>query len=158
MQRQLLRNRRRRRHTAVLVEQSAQFGILITNGEFVAMNGENPTQVVVTETNTGSIRFNNCAFWGPCEQIARLSGRGLTAFSDCEFAQWDRNAKGNFAINVEGGSVMIRGCNFQEDKNHVLVKETAQKAIVSENILRGAAKIQNDCRKACVVNNIDDAE
>lgn len=145
-------------HTAVLVEQSAQFGILITNGEFVAMNGENPTQVVVTETNTGSIRFNNCAFWGPCEQIARLSGRGLTSFSDCEFVQWDRNAKGNFAINVEGGSVMIRGCNFQEDKNHVLVKETAKKVIVSENILRGAAKIQNDCRKACIVNNIDDAE
>ena len=59
-------------HTSVLVEQSATFGVLITNGEFVAMWGENPTMVVVDKTNFGSVRFSNCAFWGPCEQIARI--------------------------------------------------------------------------------------
>ena len=57
--------------TAIVVEQSAPFALLITNGEFVSFHGPDPTMVEVTATHTGAVRFVNCAFWGPCNQIAR---------------------------------------------------------------------------------------
>ena len=69
--------------TALVVEQSAPFGLLITNGEFVSFHGPDPTMVEVAQTNNGSVRFVNCAFWGPCNQIARIAGTGTVGFSDC---------------------------------------------------------------------------
>ncbi len=141
-------------HTSVLVEKSATFGLLITNGEFVAMRGENPTMVVVGKDNFGSVRFVNCAFWGPCEQIARLSGRGLVGFSDCEFCQWDRNGQGKPAVQVDGGSVMIRGCNFQEDKAQVKLEASTARAIVVDNFVRGEVRIDSECENARVEGNL----
>ena len=47
-------------YTAVVVEQSAPFGLLITNGEFVSFHGPDPTMVAVTPTHTGSVRFSIC--------------------------------------------------------------------------------------------------
>ena len=61
-------------HTALVVEQSAPFGLLITNGEFVSFHGPDPTMIEVMEANKGTIRFVNCAFWGPCNQIAKIAG------------------------------------------------------------------------------------
>ena len=57
-------------NASVQVDSAAPFGILIVNGEFTAFSnaplipGQIPTQVVVTATNTGTIRFLNSAFWG----------------------------------------------------------------------------------------------
>ena len=60
-------------NASVLVDASDDFGILITNGEFTAFldpgfgnlsAGVVPTQVVVSPTNTGAVRFVNSAFWG----------------------------------------------------------------------------------------------
>ena len=141
-------------HTAVLIEKSAPFGVLITNGEFVAMRGENPTQVVATSTNAGVVRFSNCAFWGPCEQIARISGTGTIGFSDCEFVEWDRNNKGNAAIQIDGGSVMIRGCNFQENKKQVSVEESAERVIVTDNFVKGKVRIDSNCKNARIDGNL----
>src|SRR6266481_3287805 len=75
--------------TAVVVENCAPFALLISNGEFVSFHGPDPTMVRVEASNRGSIRFVNCAFWGPCNQIARIAGRGTAGFSDCTFVQWD---------------------------------------------------------------------
>ncbi len=141
-------------HTSVLVEQSAVFGILITNGEFVAMHGDNPTEVVVGKDNFGSIRFSNCAFWGPSEQIARIDGRGTVGFSDCEFCEWDRNNQGKEAITVKGGSVMIRGCNFQADKKQVKIEKTTRRAIVTDNFVRGAVRIESECDNTRIDGNL----
>ena len=88
------------------VEQSAPMGLLITNGEFVSFHGPDPTTVTVAKTHTGSVRFVNCAFWGPCNQIARVAGRGTVGFSDCTFVQWDRNREGRHALQVESGTFL----------------------------------------------------
>lgn len=143
-------------HTSVLVEQSAPFGLLITNGEFVAMHGDNPTEVVVTESNRGSVRFSNCAFWGPSEQIARISGRGTVGFSDCEFCQWDRQKQGKPAIQVDGGSIMIRGCNFQENKKQVKLEKSTARAIVTDNFVRGKVDIESECSNVNIQGNLGD--
>src|SRR6516165_9314672 len=80
--------------TAVLVDACPRFGILITNGEFVSLRGPDPTMIVVSPGSTGSVRFVNCAFWGACNQIARISGQGTIGFGDCTFMQWDGQNKG----------------------------------------------------------------
>ena len=80
--------------TALEVQQSAPYGLLITNGEFVAFKGPDPTMIDVKDTNKGSVRFVNCAFWGPCNQIARIAGEGTVGFSDSTFCHWDARGPG----------------------------------------------------------------
>ncbi len=76
---------------AILVEQSAPYGLLITNGEFTSFTGDDPTMVEVLETNNGVVRFSNSAFWGPCNQIAKIAGQGTVGFSDCTFVEWHKD-------------------------------------------------------------------
>lgn len=137
--------------TSLVVDQCAPFGLLITNGEFVSFHGPDPTMVAVGSTNTGSVRFVNCAFWGPCNQIARISGRGTVGFSDCTFVQWDRAGQGRVALRVEGGSVLVRGCEFRENKPQVELGEQVRRAVITGNLFSGAARIRNASRGSVVV-------
>jgi hypothetical protein len=130
-------------YTAVDVEQSAPFGLLISNGEFTSFHGPDPTMVRVEASNSGSVRFVNCAYWGPCNQVAQIAGRGTVGFSDCTFVQWDRNKEDRAAIQVDSGSVLVRGCEFQEDKPQVELGENVRRAVVSENIVTGDLRIIN---------------
>lgn len=139
--------------TAVVVEQSAPFGILITNGEFVSFNGPDPTMVRVTEKHTGAVRFTNCAFWGPCNRNAVIAGSGTVGFSDCTFVQWGHRGESVHAIEAVSGSILVRGCEFREDKPQVWLKEEVERAIVTENLIRGATRIKNESGGAVVVNN-----
>jgi hypothetical protein len=91
----------------------------------------------------GSIRFVNCAFWGPCNQIAVLGGRGTTGFSDCTFVQWDRKKEGRHAIQAESGTVLIRGCEFQEDKPQIALGQSVRRAIISDNLYAGQVRVRN---------------
>jgi hypothetical protein len=141
-------------HNSVLVEQSAAFGLLITNGEFVAMNGSDPTMVVVTGANHGNVRFVNCAFWGACNQNAVIDGRGTVGFSDCLFVEWDRNKEGRAAIQARSGSVVIRGCDFGQDAPQVSLGENVLRAIVSENTVRGKVNIVNRAKNTYINGNL----
>ena len=145
-------------HNSVLVEQSAPYGLLITNGEFVAMNGEDPTMVVVTEANRGNVRFVNCAFWGPCNQNAKIDGQGTVGFSDCMFVQWDRNKEGRAAIQAIGGSVVIRGCDFGTVAPQVSIGQNVSRAIVSENTMRGKVIIDNKGKNTYIQGNLGTEE
>lgn len=129
--------------TAVDVENSSRFGLLISNSEFTSFHGPNPTMVLVNTNNSGSVRFVNCAFWGPCNQIARIQGRGTVGFSDCTFCQWDQNHEGRAAIQAESGNVLVRGCEFQEDKPQVELGEHVKHAVISDNIFTGPPRITN---------------
>ena len=141
-------------HTAVLVDQSAQYGLLITNAEFVAMNGVDPTMVVVSESNRGNVRFVNSAFWGPCNQNAMIKGTGTVAFSDCLFVQWDRNKEGRAAIQAESGTVLVRGCDFGSLAPQVYIGENVNRAIVSENTVKGEVQIINKGKNTYIQGNL----
>lgn len=131
-------------HTAILVEQSEPMGILITNGEFVSFHGPDPTMLEVRKTNKGTVRFSNCAFWGPCNQIAKISGTGTIGFGDCTFMQWDSKREGRHAIQVESGTVLVRGCEFKESKNQIELKPNVSRAVVSDNVVNGSVRIKNE--------------
>ena len=124
---------------AVLVEQSAPYGLLITNGEFTSFHGEDPTMVEVLAGNKGVVRFSNSAFWGPCNQIAKIAG-GTVGFSDCTFVEWKKDRA---AIQVSGGSALIRGCDFRQNQPHIALSEGVDRAVITGNLFAGKAQIRN---------------
>ena len=130
-------------YTAVVVENCAPMALLISNGEFVSFHGPDPTMVRVETNNTGSIRFVNCAFWGPCNQIAKVAGKGTVGFSDCTFMQWDHVKDGRHALQVASGTVLVRGCEFQENKPQIELGEAVRRAVISDNLFRGKPRIEN---------------
>ncbi len=130
-------------YTALVVEQCSRYGLLITNGEFVSFHGPDPTMIKVEKTNTGSVRFVNCAFWGPSNQIAKIAGTGTVGFSDCTLAQWGGKDGSRHAIQVQSGTVLIRGCEFQQNRPHILLGKNVSRAIIAENIFEGPIRISN---------------
>lgn len=129
---------------AILVEQSAPYGLLITNGEFTSFTGDDPTMVEVKGTNDGVVRFSNSAFWGPCNQIAKISGRGTVGFSDCTFVEWHKDRA---AIQVSAGTVLIRGCEFRQNQPHISLGEGVERAVITGNVFTGPAQIHNVATK-----------
>ena len=130
-------------YTALEVEESAPMGLLITNGEFVSFHGPDPTMIRVEKTHTGTVRFVNCAFWGPANRNAVIDGHGTVGFSDCSFMQWGHQTKGVPCIDVKGGSVLIRGCEFMEDKVQVVLGKDVERAIITQNLIAGKKRIEN---------------
>lgn len=139
--------------TAVVVEQSAPMGLLISNGEFVSFHGSDPTMVRVGTNHTGSVRFVNSAFWGPCNQIAKIAGKGTVGFSDCTIVQWDRNKEGRHALQVEGGSIIVRGCEFRADRPQVSLGDGVGRAVITDNLITGMLRITNASSHAVIIDN-----
>lgn len=150
-------------HTSLVVEESAPMGILITNGEFVSFHGPDPTMIRVTGNHTGTVRFSNCAFWGPANRNAVIGGHGTIGFSDCTFMQWGHRKgetlgarKDAPSIEARSGSVLIRGCEFLEDKPQVYLGPEVERAIVCENMFNGEERIVDDAKGNTVVkHNVD---
>jgi len=96
----------------VQVDAVQPMGLLITNGQFVAFNGDDPTAIIVSETCRGQVRLVNCNFWGGFRRVAALSGHSFVGFSDCYFSNWDRNREGLPAIDQRAGKLQVEGCSF----------------------------------------------
>lgn len=139
--------------TAVLIEESAPMGILITNGEFVSIDGPDPTMVRVMKTHTGTVRFSNCAFWGPCNRIVAMEGPGTIGFNDCTFVQWSRRRAGCHAIEAQGGSLLVRGCEFKDDQAQILLGKGVSRAIITDNLLQGRRRIVDRAKGKTVIKD-----
>ncbi len=126
----------------VQIEQCSPYGLLIVNGEFTSFHGAHPTMVEVAATNSGVVRINNSAFWGPCNQIAYIDGHGTVGFSDCTFVYWGREP-GVAAVHARSGSVMIRGCEFRQRKKHIVLEKSVDRAIITGNLFTGPAQIDD---------------
>jgi hypothetical protein len=130
-------------YRAVLVEQSAAYGLLISNAEFTSFHGPDPTMVEAGPAHHGVVRFSNSAFWGPCNQIAKIAGTGTLGFSDCTFVEWGRDGD-RAAIQAASGSVLVRGCDFRENKRHIALGEAVDRAVITGNLFKGPVQIVND--------------
>jgi hypothetical protein len=140
-----------------VVDDCAPFGLLITNGEFVSFHGPDPTMVEVKETNKGSVRFVNCAYWGPCNQIARIAGNGTVGFSDCTFVQWGGKEKNRAAIHAQAGTLLVRGCEFRQPKPQISLGEGVRRAVITGNVFTGPARISNASKgKVQIADNADE--
>jgi hypothetical protein len=140
-------------YTALVAENTARMALLISNGEFVSFHGPDPTMVRIEPAHSGAVRFVNCAFWGPCNQIAKIAGRGTVGFSDCTFMQWDSKKEGRAALQIESGTVLVRGCEFQENKPQIELGEGVKRAVISDNVFTGKARIGNKSKGTVMMNN-----
>ena len=153
-------------NASVLVESADPWGILIENAEFTAFSqsGFGPsygghTQIVVGPNNVGAVRISNSAFWGPSTSNADISG-GSVGFESCVFNAWNADKSGAASIHVHAGAtVLVRGCVWQTDGGgapQVLLDAGVSKAIVTENIIKGAANIVNNGAKftPVIANNV----
>ncbi|MBI3923417.1 MAG: hypothetical protein HY318_18495 [Armatimonadetes bacterium] len=128
---------------AILVEATQAPGLLITNGEFVSFPGENPTEVVVTDTHTGVVQFQNCSYWGPAHQVARIAGTGTVTFNGCNFVEWDREGKGIPALELSGGNLIVSACNFMKGSPQATLTNKSQSAVFMGNRAGGPWSVTN---------------
>jgi len=156
-------------NASVQVDSADPWGIAIVNGEFTSFSGgfgpdvADHTQVVVSPSNKGAVRFVSSAFWGPSHQIARINGTGSVGFESCLFNTWaaGANLTGDpAAIQVFGGSVFVRGGEFQSAHKggQVFLGAGVKKAIVTENIAVGPWLVTdaNPGGKRVVKDNLGD--
>ncbi|HPB29965.1 MAG TPA: glycosyl hydrolase family 28-related protein [Candidatus Sumerlaeota bacterium] len=128
---------------ALLVDDCAPYGLLITNGEFVSMLGPEPTSVDVSTSNTGVVQFQNCAFWGPAARIAKIEGAGTVTFNTCNFSFWDFGVSKLPAIEASGGNLIVTSSNFGRPGQHILLNPGVASAVITGNRFSGSAKIMN---------------
>ena len=128
-------------HTCVQVDQSAPFGLLISNGQFVAMQGPDPCGLRVGPGNRGLVKFVNCSFWGPARRIAAIEGDGIVTLSDCNFQEWDSSQP---ALDVRGGHVMVRGCTFCVPGLQIRLAPQVQRCLFTENFVTGPVRVDNN--------------
>jgi len=129
---------------AVVVDKAAPYGLLITNGEFVSMRVDDPVEIIVGPENSGAVQFNNCAFWGPSNQIARIAGSGAVSFVQCNFVQWDHARKNLPAIQSNGGSLTVQSCNFRRRGKQIHLGPEQRSAVIFGNQMTGEIDIDNE--------------
>lgn len=139
--------------TAVLVEDTQQPGLLITNGEFAGALGTEAL-VEIADSNTGIIHFNNCSFWGPADRAARVSGKGMTSFMGCNIVEWNQ-AHGKPAFELNSGSISIQGCSLGLCHGHAIIGPDVKSVIISGNTSDIPLQIENKSKgKVLITNNI----
>lgn len=144
----------------VSVEAIQGMGLLITNGEFVAMHGDERVQVVIEPTCNGSVRLVNCAFWGPARQCVLSHNQGVLSMSDCYVEISGRSPSGPLPevslVEADNGKLQIRGCTFRSRgrEPHIVLRDGLRHAIVSENNGVNGVHIVNEIgERAIIVNN-----
>ncbi len=102
--------------------------------------------IEINKTNRGPVKFSNCGFWGmgTTDYHAKIDGSGTVIFTSCHFEGWARQNPETPAIIVEGGKMIVNGCEFiDESKNHIQLKSGVQAASIFGNHFPGGAKIEN---------------
>jgi hypothetical protein len=131
-------------YTSIKIDACDVYGILVTNGEFTSFVGPDPTEVVVSSTNSGKVQFVNTAFWGPGHQIAKIDGSGTVGFIGCTFCYWNADQTGRYAIQASGTSnLIVQGSEFQHDSPQISLGQSVRKAVITGNIITGKLNIDN---------------
>ena len=142
----------------VSVEHIQRMGLLITNGEFVGMHGDERVEVVIEKTCTGSVRLVNCSFWGPARKCVESHTSGFTSLSDCYFRISGRSSSkdlpGVALVEADGGRLQVRGCTFDSRHPNIVLRKGLTHAIISENNGAAGVSITNEIGdQAIIVNN-----
>jgi hypothetical protein len=71
--------------------------------------------------------------------------------------QWDQKKEGRHALQAEGGTLLVRGCEFQQDKPQIELGEGVRRAVISDNLLTGKMRVTNRSKgRVNNTNNLSD--
>jgi len=139
--------------TSLLVEAIQPMGLLITGGQFVSFNGDNPIQLVVAPTCTGSVRLVNCAFWGPVNHNALLEGNGFVSFNDCYFSNSKPGTEEKPFIVAKSGHLQINNSTFATPQPSIELGQNIKHAIIQGNNGVKGVTVINNSKNAIITNN-----
>ena len=142
----------------IVVDQIQPMGLLITNGQFVAFEGENPVEIVISPTCDGSVRLQNCAFWGPAVQNVVSHGKSFVSLSNCYFSSGLKNHPGKALIEADNGKIQVLGCSFATGEPSILLGKGLKHAIVNGNNGEKGVKITNQIGEKAIISNNEPGE
>jgi hypothetical protein len=142
----------------VLVEHLQPMGLLITNGQFVAMRGQDPIAIVIQPTCEGSVRLVNCAFWGPSRQVLVSHSQSFVSLNDCYIKSDYYESLGRALIDADSGRLQVRGCSFDSEQPSIRLSPALKHAIITENNGKRGVRILNEIGSAAIVANNESAE
>jgi len=143
----------------VKVESIQRMGLLISNGQFVAMRGEHPRQVVIDKSCSASVRLVNCAFWGPAEQNVVAHGGRFLSLSDCYFSSgYSAKTSGPPLVEADAGRLQVRGCSFDAAGPGIALRKGLRHAIISENNGLRGVEIVNEIGTNAIISLNEPAE
>jgi len=138
----------------VVVDDIQYMGLLITNGQFVAFTGDDPIEVVINKTCTGSVRLVNCAFWGPARQCVVSHSSSFVSLSDCFFSSGLQTETPRPLVEADSGRLQMRSCSFATPEPSVHLKQGLEHAIINgNNGTRGVSIINDIGQRALISNN-----
>ncbi len=141
--------------TSIQVDALQPMGLLITGGQFVAFTGKDPVEVRIAETCSASVRFVNCAFWGPALHNAVVKGSGFTSFTDCYFSS-DRKPSGPLLV-VESGRVQVHNSSFATAQPSIRLGAGVRHAIIQGNNGAAGVSIQDETAGRAILSNNEPA-
>jgi len=137
----------------IVVDAVLSIGILITNGMFasLAQDSENPTQVEINKTNSGSVRFENCSFWGePIHNVLSHSS-GCVSLSNCYMSSWRKSDNPTPLILADNGKLQVIGCTFATGQPSIALRPGLKHAIIMGNNGENGVRIVNEIGKKAVI-------
>ncbi|MDO8588951.1 MAG: glycosyl hydrolase family 28-related protein [Armatimonadota bacterium] len=140
----------------IVVDAVLSIGIVITNGMFasLAQDSVDPTQVVINETNSGSVRFENCMFWGEPIYNVISHGSGYVSLSNCYLSSWRKSDNPTPLILADNGKLQVIGCTFGTGQPSVALKPGLKHAVIMGNNGEKGVRIVNEIgEKAAIVGN-----
>ncbi|HEY5911051.1 MAG TPA: glycosyl hydrolase family 28-related protein [Verrucomicrobiae bacterium] len=138
----------------VKVEQIQPMGLLISNGQFVCMHGDQRIEVLIEKTCAGSVRLVDCAFWGPARQCVVSHSRSFVSLSDCYLSSTGRAQNpGVPLVEADSGKLQVRGCSFGSDEPCIALRKGLQHAIITENNGVRGLEVANEIGDRAVIAN-----
>jgi hypothetical protein len=138
------------------IEDTAPYGILVTNGQFVAGNLVKqdkdiyPVAISASEDFTGKASFSNCAFWGPPYQVLRQKGNGYISLSNSLVTV---NSNNKPVIELFSGSTSVRNLYFDKQADHIYVGPEVKRAVISENSAPKRLVLKNRAGERVIFSN-----
>ena len=151
-------------HACIQVEDCCTWAILFSNGGYALLDPPRSVMLRVTATNHGTVRFSNCAFWGPTDRCAVIEGKdiAMVSLANCTFAEWpeeqekmppEKGPKRDPCIAALGGSIMVRGCEFRDNKPQLYLGPELRGAVITDNIMHWPVDVRSDMKKRAIIKD-----
>lgn len=140
--------------TAVQVDAMQPMGLLFTGGQFVCLHGDEQIGLKVGPEVAGNVRLVNCNFWGTFDHIAvSESPNAQLGFSDCWMTGYDRQQRGDFALDIRAGRLQVSGCTFAGTGNAIKLGEAVAHAVITGCNGPNGVKVDDPGGKAVMWGN-----
>jgi hypothetical protein len=150
-------------------------GVAITNGEFAAFLGDHPTGVLVGPDCIGTVRLENCSFWGDFAQIVVSHNQHVTSVQNCTLQTWGERYLKFPQVEADAGKLQVRGNSFtlvgtpKGEKQvvempakpagvEVHIKKGTRFAVISENTGTHGIHIINEIGSGAIISNNEPPE